>query len=380
LGKKILATSSNIHVKTLKIENRDSPCVAKQFECESCGAYLEFDPKTHSLKCDFCGSTKVIEVEHKAVEEHDFFSAPTNVGWDTKLTTIQCDSCGATTTTGIQVAGECSFCGSAYVKEIPQHPDIIRPETLVPFRVDKNGALQRYHTWIGKGFFRPSNLKKLKKLEMLKGVYVPFWTYDTSTYSNWTAQSGYYYYETETYSTYENGKRVTKTRQVRKTRWVPSSGARNDFYNDELIVASKGLDYHLVFKIYPFHLNQLVPYKPEFLSGWLAEEYALDVRQGWEIAKDNVMAQERGRCASEVPGDTYRFLRVNTSFSNITYKHVLLPIWVASYHYKDKTYHFLVNGQTGEVQGYAPISWLKVGAVAGIIIGIVAGILYFFVI
>ncbi len=351
--------------------------MAKQFECQNCGAYLEFDPRTQALKCDFCDSVKVIEIEHKAVEEHDFFSAPTKVGWDTSLKTVECENCGATTSAGVKVAGECAFCGSSYIKEIPPHPDIIRPETLVPFKVDKENAMNVYHTWIGKGIFVPGNLKKLKKLEILKGVYVPFWTFDSRTHSNWTADSGYYYYETETYTAYENGKRVTKTRQVRKTRWVPSSGSRDDFYNDELIVASRGLDYHLVFKIYPFHLNQLVPYKPEFLSGWLAEEYAVSVRDGWEITKENVKSRERSRCAADVPGDTYRFLRVNTSFDDITYKHVLLPIWVASYHYKDKTYHFLINGQTGEVQGYKPISWIKVAAVVAAVAGIIAGIVYF---
>ena len=351
----------------------------KQFECKNCGAYLEFDPKTQTLKCDFCGSSEVIEIEHKAILEHDFFAAPTSLGWDTQVYTIQCNSCGATISGKKKVAGDCAFCGSPYVKAQPQQENIIRPETLVTFRIDENTAKNTFHDWIGKGFFRPSALKKMGKLEHLKGVYVPFWTYDTSTYSTWTADSGYYYYENERYTTYENGKSVTKTRRVRKTRWVPSSGNRNDFYNDVLIVASKGLDYHLVFKIYPFNLTQLIPYKSDYISGWLAEEYAIDVRGGWTIAQENVQADERRKCASEVPGDTHRFLRVNTTFNNITYKHVLLPIWVASYDYKKKTYHFLINGQTGELQGYAPISWFKVAIVAGAIIGAVAGILYFFV-
>jgi hypothetical protein len=248
----------------------------------------------------------------------------------------------------------------------------------VPFQVDLAGAKDLYHTWLGRGFFRPSNLKKIGRLEHIKGVYTPFWTYDCSTHSDWTAESGYYYNETETYTAYEGGKRVTRTRQVRKTRWVPSSGSLDGFYKDELIVASRGLDYHLVFKIYPFHLNQLIPYKPEFLSGWLAEEYAIDVRHGWNIAKENVMAKERARCAQDVPGDTHRFLRVNTSINNITYKHILLPIWVASYQYKGKTYHFLVNAQTGEVQGYAPVSWVKVAMIIFAAAGIAGILAYLF--
>ncbi len=355
------------------------PYMQKQFECKNCGAYLEFDPNTQALKCSFCDSMEVIEVEHKAILEHDFFAAPQSLGWDKKVTSIKCDNCGATTNWGKKAAGDCAFCGSPFVKPQPQKENIIRPETVVTFKVGENKAKQIFHDWISKGLFRPSALKKMGRLENISGVYVPFWTYDSATRSDWTADAGYYYYVTETYSTYENGKHVTKTRQVRKTRWVPTSGSRNDFYNDVLIVASKGLDHKLVFKIYPFHLNQLVPYKPDYLSGWLAEEYAVDVRQGWDIAKGNILSKERSRCAAEVPGDTHRFLRVNTSFSNITYKHILLPVYVASYNYKGKTYHFLINGQTGELQGYAPISWLKVAAVIAAVAGIVGLIYYFFV-
>lgn len=212
---------------------------------------------------------------------------------------------------------------------------------------------------------------------MLNGMYIPFWTYDCWANSNWTAQSGYYYYETETYTDYVDGRSVTRTRQVRKTRWVPSSGYRNDFYNDKLIVASRGLDYHLVFKIYPFHLGSLIPYKPEYLSGWQAEDYSVSVHEGWSISREQVTSEQRSRCAADVPGDTYRSLHVNTSFSDITYKHILLPIWVASYTYKKRLYHFLINGQTGELEGYAPTSWLKVAGVVAAIAGIAVAIIYY---
>jgi Zn finger protein HypA/HybF involved in hydrogenase expression len=177
----------------------------KQFECKNCGAYLEFDPSTQALKCDFCDSKEVIEVEHKAILEHDFFSAPTSLGWDRQVTTIKCDSCGATTTWQKKVAGDCAFCGSPHVKQQPTDENIIRPETLVTFKVDDKKAKSLFHDWISKGFFRPSALKKMGQLENLSGVYVPFWTYDTATHSNWTADSGYYYYETESYTAYEKG-------------------------------------------------------------------------------------------------------------------------------------------------------------------------------
>jgi hypothetical protein len=329
------------------------------------------------MKCDFCGSEKLIErTESKYPQEHDFFSAPAHTGWASELSSIKCDSCGATSTSK-ERAGVCAFCSSPYIKVIPLNKNIIRPENLIPFQIDKNRATQIFRTWLGKGFFRPSNLKKLGSLKLLNGMYIPFWTYDCVANSRWTAQSGYYYYETESYTTFENGRSVRRTRQVRKVRWVPSSGHRNDFYNDKLIVASRGLDYHLVFKIYPFNLGSLVPYKPEFLSGWQAEDYSVSLQEGWGIAKNQVTSEQRSRCARDVPGDTHRFLHVNTSFSDIKYKHILLPIWVASYTYKEKQYHFLINGQTGELEGYAPTSWLKVAGVVAAIAGIVAAVAYF---
>lgn len=351
--------------------------MAKRFECENCGAVVPFDAATGTMRCEYCGSVKLIEVEAKAIEEHDLFSAPSLTGWDAALKSFKCDSCGASISSAGGFAGRCPFCDSHYVKEFPTDPGIIRPESVIPFRIGGAEARRRFSKWLGKGFFRPSALKRLARLELLRGVYTPFWTYDARTFSSWTAMSGYYYYVTETYTTTVNGKRVTRTRQVRKTRWVPSSGSRSDFYNDVLIVASRGLDYRLVQKIYPFQLGQLVPYRAEYLSGWLTEPYGVDVRQGWEIARRNMISEECSKCGSEVPGDTYSSLSVNTSFSGMTYKHLLLPIWVAAYRYKDKTYNCLVNGQTGEVHGHAPISWLKVAAVVTAIAAAVGAYLYF---
>ena len=351
--------------------------MTEQFECKGCGAHLEFDPKTQQMACEYCGGHEVIQIEHKAIVEHDFYSAPMSTGWDRQAITLKCDSCGATISSE-KAAGKCAYCNSPYVKEQPQRADLIRPESLVPFKVDKPRTRQLFKDWLGKGWFTPSNLSKLSRLDLIKGVYTPFWTYDTNAFSNWTADAGYYYYVTETYYATVNGKRQRRTRQVRKVRWVPANGQRSGFYNDVLVPASKGMNEELILKIYPFHLQQLVPYTPQFLSGFMAEEYGIDLRQGWGAGQQFVMSSEREKCARDVPGDTYRFLRVNTTFSDIKYKHILLPVWIAAYEYKQKTYHFLVNGQTGEVQGFKPISWLKVGAVIAAAAAAVLGLAWYY--
>jgi len=355
-----------------------SSIVAQKFQCRNCGAALEFDPQVHGLKCDHCDSIEVIAVQMAPEVEHDIFSAPVNTGWDTEVRSIKCESCGASISSEQTIAGSCAFCDSPYIKEMTPDPDIIRPETVVPFKIDSRDARRRFRAWLGKGFFRPSNLKKIGRVDMLRGVYTPFWTYDCHAFSSWTAMSGYYYYVTETYTSYQGGKAVTRTRQVRKTRWVPSSGSRDGYYDDVLVLASRGLNYELVNKIYPFHLENLEPYRPEFLSGFAAEEYAIDVRQGWGYGMQKVRRKERDMCSRAVPGDTHSNLNVNTTYQNVTYKHILLPVWVASYEYKGKRYHFLVNGQTGEVQGFAPISWAKVAGVVLAILGLVAGAVFFF--
>ena len=347
-----------------------------QVECPNCGAVMEFDPEIQGLRCSYCGSDRKIEVDHSKIEEKDLDSATVLKGWDLHVQNFQCESCGATITTERNITGDCPFCGSHYVKELPRHDDIIRPENLVPFGISLDKAKEIFRMWLGRGWFRPNDLKDIRKLQKMHGIYIPFWTYDCNTHAEWTAESGYYYWETEWYTTYENGKHVRRSRQVRKTRWVPSRGRRDDEFDDTLILASKGIDEGIAEKIYPFQLDALVPYRSDYLTGWMAEEYSIGIHEGWRKARSKLNQEVQRRCARDIPGDTHRFLNVTTTFSDLKYKHILLPIWSASYHYKKKLYHFLINGQTGEVQGEKPLSWIKIAIAVGL--GVAAAALLLF--
>jgi hypothetical protein len=201
-------------------------------------------------------------------------------------------------------------------------------------------------------------------------VYIPFWTFDSWVRSNWNADAGYYYYETEWYTDDEGNK---QSRQVQRTRWEPASGSRSDFFDDTLVCASKGLPSELVLKFSSFDTKQLVPYRPEFLAGWRAESYAVDLMPAWGTAQATMSSSQESRCASDVPGDTHRGLRCNHQFSQVTFKHVLLPIWIAAYRYNGKPYQFLVNGQTGEVVGKAPWSVIKIVLFVTLIVAILVG-------
>jgi DNA-directed RNA polymerase subunit RPC12/RpoP len=342
-----------------------SASAAHEFPCQNCGAKLHYDAGAGAMKCPYCGFQQVIAQQqyHPAAGagreipiEEGFRLAQR--GWGTPVTQVACNECGATVnvTPGEQTA-KCAFCGSHKVLAQESAGAAIRPESIVPFKVDKAQANKIFEEWLGSLWFRPSDLKKMAKLQEMGGVYIPFWTFDAWVQSNWTADAGYHYYETE-YYTDANGDQ--QSRQVQRTRWEFASGWRKDFFDDVLVCASKGLPQDLVARFQTFDTKQLTAYQPHFLAGWRAESYAIDLMPAWGSAQGSMNDTQRGRCASDVPGDTHRNLGVNNQFSYVTFKHVLLPIWIAAYRYHDKPYQFLVNGQTGEVVGRAPWSFWKI--------------------
>jgi predicted RNA-binding Zn-ribbon protein involved in translation (DUF1610 family) len=345
----------------------------RKFPCKSCGAGLNFSPGQSVLQCPYCGHREEIPQTAQQIQEYDLEAAlnsiPHTEGWGTERRALHCENCGATTTFAEgQVAGDCAFCGSSKVVQAQSATNLIRPESLIPFRIAKDQAVQMFRTWISKLWFRPNDLKHAGQLAKISGGYLPFWTYDAYTASSWTAEAGYHYYETEHYRD-SNGN--MQTRQVQRTRWEWASGYRHDFFDDELVCASTGLPPNLISGICPYDLTQLSPYDPAYLSGFTAEEYQVDLGGGWNQAKSSIERKIYSLCGGDVPGDTHRNLQVNTAWSQLTFKHLLLPVWVAAYIYQNKSWRFLVNGQTGKASGEAPLSWWKIIGLVLLIVAIV---------
>jgi DNA-directed RNA polymerase subunit RPC12/RpoP len=356
------------------------PASGQEFPCQNCGAKLTYDAGVQAMKCPYCGTQQAVQARKGPagpppgreipIEEGIRLAAR---GFGTPVTQVSCSDCGASVnvTPGEQTA-KCAFCGSQQVLAQEAPGTAIRPESLVPFKVDKAAANKKFEGWLGELWFRPNDLKKMAKLQEMGGVYIPFWTFDAWVRSDWTADAGYHYYETE-YYTDDNGNQAS--RQVQRTRWEPAAGWRQDFFDDTLVCASKGLPKELVVKFQTFDTKQLSPYQPEFLAGWRAESYAVELMPAWGTAQQTMSDEQQSRCGRDVPGDTHRGLSVRNQFSHVTFKHVLLPIWIAAYRYNGKPFQFLVNGQTGEVVGKAPWSvWkivLFVLAIAAVITAIV---------
>jgi hypothetical protein len=344
---------------------------------------MDFDAEQGTLACAYCGHTSSVPVTEEAIQEYDLEQAlqemvdtPHEMGYGEDKRSLKCESCGAVNTVDASlISTECAFCGSNQVVPQEQVARVVKPESLLPFQVDQRQAVTLFREWLGRGFFRPNPVRQIAKdaEAKLQGVYLPFWTFDAYTSSWWRAEAGYYYTVQEQYwTTDDQGKRVQRTRDVQKIRWQPASGSLTLHFDDVLVPATASVERGMVERIYPFDTGALVPYEPDFLSGWGAEAYTVDLRGGWSTGQSIIESDVQQACAAEVPGDTHRNLQVRTAFSNLKYKHVLFPVWIASYRYKDKVYHFLVNGQTGEVQGQAPISWIKVALVVALVVIVLA--------
>jgi hypothetical protein len=68
----------------------------------------------------------------------------------------------------------------------------------------------------------------------------------------------------------------------------------------------------------------------------------------------------RELCSRDVPGDTHRNLQVSSMYQGRTFKHILVPVWLATYTYGSKSFQVVVNGYTGKMAGEHPLSWVKI--------------------
>lgn len=355
----------------------------KKFSCPACGAEAEWNPAKQALVCAFCGATSPAQVEltaagEQVIKEHDLVGALRAIpdsarGWQAKKTSVRCQSCQAISVFDPERVGQrCDFCGSSALVPYEEIKEAFSPESLLPMNVSENQVRDNVRRWYRTRWFAPNRLRSAALTDTVKGLYIPYWTFDAQVHADWTAESGYYYYETETY-TDANGKE--QTRQVQKVRWQPSSGEVDHFFDDELVAASRGVQPDLLRKVEPFPTQQLKPYQAGYLSGWVVERYQIDLVSAAQQARKVMDGKMIALCDQEVPGDTHRNLSVNSDYSGQTFKHILVPVWLLSYSYGPRAFQVVINGFTGAIAGRYPKSWVKIllAVLAGLAaIGVVA--------
>ncbi len=357
----------------------------KTFPCTACGAKLEFAPGKSALQCPYCGSENKIpeaEVEEvvAAVEELDYDTFLRNRAGNEPLLeaqAIKCTGCGAASTLPANTtAGNCPFCNRPVIAANAYVSRQIRPKSLMPFQIEKKQAMQQFKAWIDSLWFAPNALKNAYRADNgMRGIYMPYWTYDSHTETRYTGARGDDYYVTERYTEQVNGDTVTRTREVRKTRWTPVSGNVAVDFDDVLINGSASLPTELADRLQNWNLSALVPYRDDYISGFTVEAYQVGLEPAFAKAQNVMEADIRIAINQDIGGDHQQIATMHPAFYDITFKHILLPIWLSAYRYQGKTYRFLVNGQTGEVQGERPWSiWKILGAIL-LVLGII-GIAY----
>ncbi len=346
-----------------------------KFACPACGGQAVWNPAKQKLVCPFCGTESPAKFDEGSGEivEHDLAAALRGIGddergWKRATRQVRCQSCNAISVFDpARQAQNCEFCGSAQLVAYEETKPAFSPESVLPFAVSEATARDRIRQWYGKLWLAPRALKRRALTDTVKGLYLPYWTFDAAVDARWTAEAGHYYYTTETYS--EGGQ--TRTRQVRNVRWEPAAGSLSHFFDDDLVCASVGVHPNLLRGIEPFPTKSLKRYDAGYVAGWVVERYQIDLVGAAQRARDAMEAKITQLCAQQVPGDTYRNLVVHTSYSRQTFKHILAPVWLMSYNYGKRGFQVVQNGVTGAIQGEYPKSPWKIALLVLVVIVIV---------
>ena len=348
------------------------PTDEHRFPCDNCGADLRFDPGEDRLICDHCGNTHPINEGPwlgGSLQELDFRAAVAGDMAEEEIEetrVVSCPNCGAQTEFDEKVhAAECPFCATPVVTDTGTHRHI-KPKGLLPFALDEGQARATMTDWLGSLWFAPNGLQDYaRKGRTLSGIYVPYWTFDADTKSKYTGQRGTHYWETKTVT--RNGKREQV--RVRKTRWRGVSGRVARFFDDVLVLGSRSLPKSYTDALEPWDLSAMEPYQPQYLAGFRAEGYQVELEDAFVEAREIMDRVIHRDVKFDIGGDAQQVGSVDTKIGTLTFKHVLLPVWMAAYKYRGKTYRFVVNGQTGRVQGERPYSAFKI--TVAVILGLI---------
>jgi len=358
--------------------NQSTPAVValEKHECPACGAQAEWNATSQKLSCPFCGTESPYRIDRETgkVVEIDLVSTlralPEEArGWQDARRSVQCQSCHAVMVfEAARVGQNCEFCGSPALVDYTEIKAPIRPQGVLPFRVDANRVRDDIRRWWRGKWLAPGRLAAGALVDTVRSIYVPYWTFDAKVHCPWDAEAGHYYYVPVTHVV--NGKSVVRMEQ--RIRWEPASGVVDTFFDDEAVPGTQGLSLKLLRGIEPFPTAEVVPYDTAFLSGHVVEHYKVVLLEAAQRAEDQMRARLEQLCAQQVPGDTHRNLQIHPDYSHRTFKHVLVPVWVLSYNYGARAFQLIANGYTGTIAGEYPKSVWKI--VMLVLIAIVAAI------
>lgn len=332
--------------------------------CPTCGSQVTYAPGTTVLKCAACGAEHAIQAgADTTVDEHSFdewMSRHAHVKVATLVgQVLRCQGCGAQVETS-DLAATCQFC-SGHLISLDTPEGVVEPEAVVPFEVERGAAQQAFKKWIGSRWFAPNALKNIGSTESLAGTYVPHWTFDAQTATDYDGERGEHYYVTKTRQVSDGkGGTRTETYQERHTRWYDASGHVARAFDDVMTPASRRLDQKRLDQMGPWKLDKAVAYQPEYLSGYSALRYDVDPEEGSNQARQEMRQTIEQDVKRDIGGDEQRVHHMDVTYSQVLFKLVLLPLWLATYVHAGKQWQVMVNANTGKVTGDRPYSAIKI--------------------
>ncbi len=341
------------------------------FVCENCGGNLEFDIKSQKFCCSSCHTPGIIEVDNPHIQEHDFNQYhihENNSRNYNEFGQIYCSNCGAEIIfAGNKTAVKCPMCSSPHIDTQKQISGVAL-DGIIPFKIDKHQAQEKFRKWIKGLWFAPNKMKKSYQEGRLEGIYLPFWTFDAEAEASYSGEGGTHYV-----SRGKDGKTTVKV------RWTHVNGCVSRSFDDIQVCSAQTEANEIIDKILPFGtIDMTIPYSPAYLSGFSAEKYAVKADSAFVKVKKKIDDEMRGLAKADILKhfDEARIHSCNIKYRNVTYKNLLLPTWISSFGYSGKSYLYIINGETGAVGGKRPYSAVKIAA-AIIAALLITGILYF---
>ncbi len=352
------------------------------FSCKQCGASLVFAPSIQSQKCEYCGFINKIDIQPTFLQENDFQKALQSIkthSSEKPLTNIEakCPSCGGKfELKSYQRSTKCPYCNTPVITNIDIFYDL-HPEGLLPFKITKKEAGVSFKKWIGSLWFAPNDLEKKVLSSDIDGIYIPYWTYDADTISEYNGQRGDYYYVTVDRNVVVDGEVRRVREQERRVRWSFASGRVERFFDDVLVGASKSIPRSIIDSLSPWDLQNIVKFDEKFLSGFKSQTYQVALDDGFKIAKQMMDVVIRDDVRADIGGDLQRIDFLKSYYHDTKFKYILLPVYVSHFSYNSKEYYFAINARNGKVSGKRPYSYFKIALLIFVILSIVAVIIYY---
>ena len=345
--------------KPAPIKEDETPAVIG-FTCPQCGATTAYNVSDGGLRCAHCGYYEPPKgkIVGKRAEEFEFTLETMEIaahGWGEARKELACQNCGAVTSLPVDtITNTCAFCGSNQVIFRDASQEMLRPRYLIPFKLETNECQHIARQWLASSWMTPAVLKQVAHIQAFTGVYLPFWTFDSTTAASWRGEVAH----TKTERYYDPGSRSWKTRT--RTVWRWESGQVGLVIDDLLVVGTNRLSQILLDRVKTYKLSDLADYDPKYLAGLQAQAYNVLLEDAWDTARDQMREQTRQACIAQATSSRIRNFSMSLDFRDETWRYILLPLYVAAYNYAGKTFQVMVNGQTGVISGQRPVDWNKI--------------------